>query len=127
MPKEDLTAMEKNLLYFKEKVILADGRDRRVNNVANTVDAPKITEANLTKRIEKFQDQLKNERIYRIPLKFMCSLGLVNQCVKFNAKFTLMLETEMNKLFETNVNDANPLVNVDADIILTSTPYHQYE
>ena len=98
-----------------------------MNNVANTVDAPKITEANLTKRIEKFQDQLKNERIYRIPLKFMCSLGLVNQCVKFNAKFTLMLETEMNKLFETNVNDANPLVNVDADIILTSTPYHQYE
>ena len=127
MPKEDLTAMEKNFLYFKEKVILADGRDRRVNNVANTVDAPKITDANLTKRIEKFQDQLKNEHIYRIPLKFMCSLGLVNQCVKFNAKFTLMLETEMNKLFETNVNDANPLVNVDADIILTSTPYHQYE
>ena len=91
MPKEDLTAMEKNLLYFKEKVILADGRDRWVNNVANTVDAPKITDANLTKRIEKFQDQLKNEHIYRIPLKFMCSLGLVNQCVKFNAKFTLML------------------------------------
>ena len=91
MPKEDLTAMEKNFLYFKEKVILADGRDRRVNNVANTVDAPKITDANLTKRIEKFQDQLKNEHIYRIPLKFMCSLGLVNQCVKFNAKFTLML------------------------------------
>ena len=41
MPKEDLTEMENNLLYCKEKVILADGRDRRANNVANVVDAPK--------------------------------------------------------------------------------------
>ena len=38
-----------------------------------------------------------------------------------------MVETEMNKLFETNVNDANPMVTVDTDIILTSVPYLQYE
>ena len=38
-----------------------------------------------------------------------------------------MLETEMNKLFETNVNDANLPVTVDADIILKSAPYLQYE
>ena len=67
MPKKDLTTMENSLLYCKEKVILADGRDRRANNVVNAIDAPKRTDANLTKRIEKFQDQLKNERIYRIP------------------------------------------------------------
>ena len=34
-----------------------------------------------------------------------------------------MLETEMNKLLETNVNDANPPVTV----ILASVPYLQYE
>ena len=33
-----------------------------------------------------------------------------------------MLETEMNKLFETNANDANPPAAVDADIILTLAP-----
>ena len=66
-------------------------------------------------------------RIYRIPLKFLCSLGLVNQCVKFNTKFTLILKTKMIKLFETNVNDANHPVTVDADIILTSAPYLQNE
>ena len=33
----------------------------------------------------------------------------------------------MNKLFETNVNDANPPLTVDADIISTSAPYLQYE
>ena len=38
-----------------------------------------------------------------------------------------MLETEKNKLFETNVNDANPPVTVDTDIILASVPYLQYE
>ena len=57
----------------------------------------------------------------------MFNLGLVNQSVKFNTKFTLMLETEMNKLFETNANDANPPAAVDADIILTLAPNLQYE
>ena len=33
-----------------------------------------------------------------------------------------MLETKINKLFETNVNDANALVTVDADIISTLVP-----
>ena len=82
---------------------------------------------NLTKRTEKFQDQLKNKRIYRISLKFLCSLGFVNQCVKFNTKFTLMLKTKKKKLFETNVNDVNQQVIVDANIILTSASYLQYE
>ena len=57
VPKENLTAMENNLLYCKEKVILTKRRDSQANNVANAV-----------KRIEKFQDQIKNESIYRIPL-----------------------------------------------------------
>ena len=33
----------------------------------------------------------------------------------------------MNELLETNVNDANPLVIVDADIILTLAAYLQHE
>ena len=32
--------MENNLLYCKEKVILADGRGRQANNFANAADAP---------------------------------------------------------------------------------------
>ena len=49
MPKEDFTTMKNNLLYCKEKVILADEQDRGLNNVANAVDAPKRTDGNLTK------------------------------------------------------------------------------
>ena len=69
MPKEDLTTTENNLLYCKGKVILADGRDRRANSVANAVDARKRADANLTKRIEKFQDQLKDETCLQDSLK----------------------------------------------------------
>lgn len=57
MPKENLTAMVKTLLYSTEKDILIKRREPKANNVANAV-----------KRIEKFQDQLKNDPIYRIPL-----------------------------------------------------------
>ena len=57
----------------------------------------------------------------------MCNLGHVNQCIKFNTKFTLILETEINKLFKTSAQNENHLVNVDAEIIITSAPYIQYE
>ena len=57
MPKENLTAMVKTLLYCTEKDILIKRREPKANNVANAV-----------KRIEKFQDQLRNDPIYRIPL-----------------------------------------------------------
>ena len=127
MPDKELATIENNLLHCEEKVILAAGQDRRANNIANAADAPKRTDPNLTKRIQKFQDQLKNERVYRVSFKFLFNFGLVNQSVKFNTKFTFMLEREMNKLFETNANDANPLVAVDVDIILTLAPYLQYE
>ena len=64
---------------------------------------------------------LKSEYVYGISLKFLRDLGLVNQCSKFNTKYILTLETEMQKLFETNVNqnaDALPRT-VDADIVFT--------
>ena len=44
------------------------------------------------------------EHVYRILLKYLCDLGLVNQCYKFNTKYFLSLETDMQRLFETNIN-----------------------
>ena len=126
IPKEALTTIENDLLYCKDKGILAGGRDRRQNNTT-AADAPKRTDANLTKRTEIFQDQLKNEYVYRIPLTFLCNLGLINQCIELNTKLTLMLETEINKLFETNGQNTNLPVNDDAEIIIMSAPYIQYE
>ena len=60
---------------------------------------------------------------------FMCSLGLVNQPVKFDTKWLLKFETDYQTLFETNANQGNDAVptSVDAKFILTSTPYIFYD
>ena len=59
---------------------------------------------------------------------FLCVLGLANKCFKFSTKYILMLETELQKLFETNVNqtvDALPKT-VDVDIAFTGPTYIMY-
>ena len=88
----------------------------------------KKMDKNLTDRISNFQEQLKNLYVYRIPLKFLCDVGLVNQCFKFNTKYILTLETDMQKLFKTNINqsmDALP-TSLD-DIACTGASYIMYE
>ena len=54
---------------------------------------------------------------------------LADQPVKFNTKWLLTFETDYQRLFETNANQANNALpdSVNAKIILTSTPYILYE
>ena len=88
-----------------------------------------LTDENLTGRIAKFQCQLKSEYVHRISLKFLCDLDLVNQCFTLNKKYILTLKTEMQKLFEANVNqnvDALPTT-IDADIVFTGASYIMYK
>ena len=72
---------------------------------------------------------MKNEYVRRIPLKNLCDFGLVNQCYKFNTNYLLTLETDMQRLFEANINQTAGALprTVDAEIILTSAPYIMYE
>ena len=72
----------------------------------NDSNAVNRTDENLTDRIAKFTNQLQNEFAYRIPLKLLFDVSLVNQCFKFNTKYILTLERDMQKLFETNANQA---------------------
>ena len=64
--------------------------------------AGNITDENLIDRKAKFQNQIKNKYVYRIPLRSLCDVGLVNQCFKFNTKYILTLEIHVQRLFETN-------------------------
>ena len=127
MPKNASKTIENDLLYSKKKVAVSgNDNDRCAHYTTTNATAGNRTDENLTATIEKFQDQLKEEYVYRIPLKDLCNLVLGNQCFKFNTKFILTLETDMQKLFETNRNqtaDALPRT-VDAD---TSAPYIMYE
>ena len=87
-----------------------------------TIDAthPNRIDENLTDRIKNFQNQIKSEFVHRIPLKFLCYLGLVNQYFNFNKKYILTLEIDMKRLFETNVNQAAHAFprTIDAEIVL---------
>ena len=129
MPKNALKTIQNDLLYSKKKFIIPGNNADRRAHYTNVTNAANRMDENSTDRIAKFQDQLKSEYVYRIPLTFLCDLGLVNQCFNFNTKYILILKTEMQKRFETNVNQnavALPRT-VGADIFITGAPYIMYE
>ena len=96
MPKDALKTIENDLLYSKKKVVIyRNDNDRRAHYTTMNATAGNRTDENLTERIERFQDQLKDEHVYRIPLKYLCDSGLVNQCFIFSTKYILTLETDM--------------------------------
>ena len=126
MPKDALKTIQSDLLYNKEKVaIYGNNNDRRAYYTTTNATAGNRTDENLTDRIAKFQNQIKNEYVYRIPLKYLSDVGLVNQCFKFNTKYILTLRTDMQRLFQTNENRATNalLTSVDASIVFRLALY----
>ena len=129
MAKDSLVIIENNLLYSKKKVKLPACEDKRDTHTAAGVDANNRTDDNIDERIQKFQNQLKNTYWYRVPLKYIVDIGQVNTPIKFNTKWRITFETDLQKLFEskTDRGAAGSLPdNVDAKIILESTPYLLY-
>ena len=104
MPKNALKAIENDLLYSKKKVVLPNDKDRRDERTVAGEDGDNRTDENLNQRIAKFQNQLKNTCWYKIPLKYLVDIGLVNTPIKFNTKWRLTFETNMQKLFESKKN-----------------------
>ena len=125
---EALKTYQNYLLYSNKSVNLPDGEERRSHRT-NDANVGKRKDNFFDVRIDKFANQLKSEFYYRIPLRFLCDLGLVNQPIKFNTKWFLKFETDYQRLFEIKVNQtADALPNsVDVKIILTSTPYILFE
>ena len=97
---------------------MTGNRDRRLNNT-NTPAAR--TDANLNEKITDFHGLLKKYIYYRIP-----SLGLVNFPHKIDTPILFPLETNLNKLFETNAKLAGIPDNPDAQVIYHDTPYISY-
>ena len=129
IPKKALAVIENDLLCSKKKVVLPDGEDRRKRHTAAGGDATERTDDNLDERIQKFANQLKTTYYYRIPLKYICNLGFVNTPIKFNTKWRLTFESDMQRLFESKTNlDVGAAYpnSVDAKIILNSAPYLLY-
>ena len=63
------------MLYSKKQFILKPTLDRRPRNSSLTHN---ITDLNINERIAKFQDQLENEFVSKIPLRYFTDLGKIN-------------------------------------------------
>ena len=134
MPKNALELLRYDLLYSKKKVkIQPNNEDRQAHRTNAGGNDDHRTDDNLDDRIEKFSDQLQTLKLYRISLKYIYNVGLVNQHIKFKTQWRLTFETNMQRLFESKENQAAGAAipnTMDAKIMVDSAPYilyHQLE
>ena len=59
------------------------------------------TDLNVNERIAKFQNQLKNEFVYRIHLLYFTDIGKINFPLKIHFRTKCHLETDMEQIFES--------------------------
>ena len=93
MPDDALKTYDETLLYSKTAIKLANNVHRRPNNTDNS-----RTDDNLDDRIDKFHDLLGKKKIYRIPLRFLIDLGLVNFPISFDTRYILTLERDLKQV-----------------------------
>ena len=87
------------------------------------------TDLNIEARIEVFQEQLKNENVYRIPLRYFSDIGKINFPTKIDYRIKLFLETKMEKLFESRkvLAAGAAIPSANSQIIFTKALFIQYE
>ena len=134
LPKDSLKNLKKQYFIAKKAVYLnKTTMDRRIyNGSGGTTNAQKANDAkdlNIEERITKFQDQLKDENVYRIPLRYFTDLGKINFPVKIDFRIKCHLETEMKRLFESEkvLGSTATIPTPDANIIFTKAPFIQYK
>ena len=114
LPSDTLKTIARTLLYDKQPVYFADTLYARRNHDAANTDltvlnaagqaakkAAQAKDLSIDKRIALFQGQLKNEHVYRIPLRYLCDIGRINFPRKIDYRIKLFLETNISKLFES--------------------------
>ena len=72
---------------------------------------------------------MKNEHVYRIPLRYFTDLGKINFPTKIDYRIKCQLETEMKKLFDSGkiYASGSAFPAPDVKIIFTKAPFVQYE
>ena len=116
-------------VYFNKTSI-----DRRINNGSGGGNAASkgndAMDLNINEKIEKFQNQLKNEFVYRIPLRYFTLLGKINFPLKTDFRINCHLEADLKKLSESkklyNPTDTIPRT-LDAKILFIKTTFIRYK
>ena len=150
MPDKALKPLEKTLLYSNLPVFYVNGEDRRSLAAATLVSTTNLsgtakktaedknekatvkaaadrTDLNLNYRLKTFRNTLAAETVYRIPLLYICELGKVNFSVNTDTRINIILERNLNKLFESNKVAAAIPETPDAHISFFARPYISYQ
>ena len=143
LPADDLKTIQKSFLFSKKPVYYGSTSYNRRNFnskdlVTTGLNTAQITEKkkqhakdlNIDERISLFQDQLADEYVYRIPLRYFSELGKINFPTKIDYRIKLFLETDMNKLFESRkvlASTTTTIPSAETEIIFTKAPFIQYE
>ena len=92
-----------------------------------TVKKNYAKDLNIDNRITKFQNLVKNEHVYRIPLRYFTDPGKINFPTKIDYRINLHLEKDMKKLIESRKVLAAGLTipAPDTKIIFTKAPFIQ--
>ena len=143
LPEKALKTIEKTHLYSKKPIYYTDVNiDQRIHNGDGitaptgltaaqiaTLKANYAKDLNIVDTIAKFKNLLKNEHVYRIPLRYFTDLGKINFPTKIDYRIKLHLEKDMKKLFKSRkvLATGNAIPAPGAKIIFTKAPYTQYE
>ena len=138
LPDDVLGTFQHELLYSKQKVIVKGHAANSFNDRRNRVAAAarnSNTEDNIEDSIAKFNadDASSKTKVYRIPLRYLLDVGLVNMPTAFDTKNVFNLEQNLSKLFESIKKLANfgsaaaslPTGQPDANVYWHAAPYIQ--
>ena len=95
LPKNALKKIEKTMLYSYQPIYF--NRTTLERRTFNSRTANNITDLNINERIAKFQNQKKNEFVYRVPLRYFTDIGKINFPHSLFLKCFLLVKYEKYK------------------------------
>ena len=143
LPKDCLKTIQKHLLYSKQPVYYGNtAYNRRNFNGTNlvtpglnateiaTLKKNHVKDKNIDERIELFHDQLSEEFVYRILLRYFSDIGKIIFPTKIDYRIKLFIERNPVRLFESKKllsSSTTAAPAPDAEILFTRAPFIQYE
>ena len=135
LPKSSLKTIQKTFLYSKKSLYYGNTAYERRNFDSKDITTTVLTtsqatekkkqhakDLNIDEKIGLFHDQLANEFVYRIPLRYFSDIGKINFSTKIDYRIKLFLEMDMIRLFESRkvlAASTTSATKPDAEIIFT--------